>query len=318
MLIYDGFKLFMMEKEVSCAVDTVAYYKLNLTKFLEYLSIFAEKDYKNMEYDFFNRESVIAYIAFLRMRVQYPGNDFIKVEKKLKNTSVNTYVRAIKIFANWSFEEGFLLENFSCKIKTPRDDNEQIIPLYQKDVDKIDCLFSSNCETSMRNLCIFHLMIDCGLRVGEVISLTIPNVMFEKNLINVLGKGSKYRIVPLPPKLKLLLYKYSVYYRSFSHGLEDRFFIQVKNQKPLTDSVIAQMFARIKNNTDINRVYPHLLRHTFATSYIMGGGNLEFLRILLGHYDYTVTRRYLHLASQYSIMHADIYKLDSIYFKSVY
>ena len=58
-----------------------------------------------------------------------------------------------------------------------------------------------------------------------------------------------------------------------------------------------------------------LLRHTFATSYIMGGGNLETLRLLLGHFDYSVTRKYLHLAAQYQITGTDIYRLDPIFFK---
>ncbi|WP_081820350.1 tyrosine-type recombinase/integrase [Robinsoniella sp. KNHs210] len=65
-------------------------------------------------------------------------------------------------------------------------------------------------------------------------------------------------------------------------------------------------------------MHPHLLRHTFATSYIIGGGNLEMLRLLLGHYDYNVTRNYLHLAYQYMILNADIYKLDSVFFKTTY
>lgn len=59
------------------------------------------------------------------------------------------------------------------------------------------------------------------------------------------------------------------------------------------------MLIRIRRNTGLDRVYPHLLRHTFSTSYIMGGGSLESLRILLGHYDYSITRIYLHLANQF-------------------
>lgn len=62
----------------------------------------------------------------------------------------------------------------------------------------------------------------------------------------------------------------------------------------------------------------HLCRHTFATSYIMGGGNLEFLRLLMGHTDYNVTKTYLHLANQYHLMGADVYKLDKVFFKSMY
>lgn len=78
------------------------------------------------------------------------------------------------------------------------------------------------------------------------------------------------------------------------------------------------MIRKLKTKTNIERMTPHLLRHTFATSYIMGGGNMESLRLLLGHYDYTVTWEYLHLANTYTLIGAKIYKLDPIYFKTGY
>ena len=78
------------------------------------------------------------------------------------------------------------------------------------------------------------------------------------------------------------------------------------------------MLIRIRRNTGLDRVYPHLLRHTFSTSYIMGGGSLESLRILLGHYDYSVTRIYLHLANQFFVMDSDIYRLDPVLFRTSY
>lgn len=63
-------------------------------------------------------------------------------------------------------------------------------------------------------------------------------------------------------------------------------------------------------------MHPHMLRHTFATSYIAGGGNLEFLRILLGHSSYNVTQRYLHLAAQCMISDIPMYRLDKCFFKN--
>lgn len=58
------------------------------------------------------------------------------------------------------------------------------------------------------------------------------------------------------------------------------------------------LFARIKKNKGLERVYPHLLRHTFATNFIFNGGNLEVLRLLLGHSTINITQIYIHLAAQ--------------------
>lgn len=161
-------------------------------------------------------------------------------------------------------------------------------------------------------------MLDAGLRLGEVVGLRMSGLMFDKNLISVQGKGDKFRMVLMSPLLKSLLYKYVVYYRDLSNP-DLPVFVQLTASRPaLTDNSIKQLFARVKKRSGVSRVYPHLCRHTFATSYIMGGGNLEFLRLLLGHTDYNVTKNYLHLANQYHLLSADIYKLDKVFFKSMY
>ena len=77
------------------------------------------------------------------------------------------------------------------------------------------------------------------------------------------------------------------------------------------------IFRRLKNITGISRIHPHLLRHTFATAFVLQGGDLESLRLLLGHEDIQTTSIYLHLANKYKILDADIYKLDDIFFKKL-
>lgn len=62
------------------------------------------------------------------------------------------------------------------------------------------------------------------------------------------------------------------------------------------------LFQDLKTKSGITRLYPHLLRHTFATNYIYNGGNLEVLRVLLGHSTISITQIYIHLASQMHII----------------
>ena len=152
-------------------------------------------------------------------------------------------------------------------------------------------------------------MLDMGLRRNEVVSYSRDNLIPEKGIMNVLGKGNKYRIVPVPKRLVDHLMAYHDFgYETFEHYHGGR----------ITEHTINQLFRHLKTSSGVERVYPHLLRHTFATSYMIGGGNLEYLRILMGHTDYNVTRNYLHLASQFQLMGADIYKLDAIFFQKGY
>lgn len=300
MNIYKLFFAFVNEKAAYCSSATVAYYKLNVGRFVDYVG-------NDADVSIITQTDIFNYVTYLR-------------SFELKNSSINTYIRALKVFWHWLLDEGFVPEDLFRKVKYLRDDSENVIPLYEVEVDQIDACYNTKCETGLRNVCIIHCMLDAGLRINEVCILKLSDLHFDKNLIYVLGKGSKYRVVPMCPKLKRLLYRYCIFYRSYLPDAANNDFVFVcpSTMRPITKTVIEQLFRRLKRRVGIDRLHPHLLRHTFATSYIMGGGNLEFLRIMLGHSDYVVTRRYLHLASQYSIMRSDIYKLDRVFFETAY
>lgn len=298
--IYRLYLDFINEKAVYCSDATVAYYKLNVGRFVDYIG--SDTDVMQIQ-----QTDIYQYLTHLR-------------SSSLKNSSINTYIRALKVFWHWLLAEEFISEDLFRKVKYLRDDSENVIPLYATEVDQIDSCYNAKCETGLRNICIIHCMLDAGLRMNEVCILKMSDLHFDKNLIYVLGKGSKYRVVPMCPTLKRLLYRYCIFYRSYLPDAvsNEYVFVCPGTMKPISKTVVEQLFRRLKRRAGIDRLHPHLLRHTFATSYIMGGGNLEFLRIMLGHSDYVVTRRYLHLASQYSIMRSDIYQLDRVFFETAY
>lgn len=77
----------------------------------------------------------------------------------------------------------------------------------------------------------------------------------------------------------------------------DRVFLQ-SNLKPITQVTIKQLFKKLKRKTEIPRLHPHLLRHTFATRYLENGGDIYSLREILGHTSLTMVQKYLHLTQQ--------------------
>ena len=129
-------------------------------------------------------------------------------------------------------------------------------------------------------------MCDSGLRRGEILSLIMKNVDLNHDFLLVTGKGCKQRFDPV---------------------FVDRF------GKPCNDNTIKQVFQKIKKRTGIDRLHPHLLRHTFATNYLCDGGDLETLRLILGHSDLQVTSMYLHLAQNMQLLQSKhISHLDSL------
>ena len=305
MLIIQAFQLFLVDHESYCSYKTMVYYKENIPKFINFLSDRLHKQPDEIDCQEVKRDDTFSYISFLR-------------DSSCKNTTVNTYFRAVKVFLNYCIDEGYCDPDVLRKIKFLKSDQEPVIPLTQWEVDEVDSLFNDKTETGLRNLCIVHLMLDAGFRCGDVVSLCTSNINFNANYITIKGKGDKFRSVLLCPKLKRMLYHYLIKFRAYAPEDDFPVFVQIGTTQPINSNVIKQLFSRIKKNTGLNRIHPHLLRHTFATSYILGGGNMEFLRMMLGHSDYETTKIYLHLAQEAKMLHSDIYKLDPVFFKSVY
>ena len=305
MFICSAFQLFLVDHEAYCSDKTMIYYRENVPKFINFVSCQLDQQPDKLECEVITRDVVVAYIASLR-------------SFDLKNTTINTYFRAVKVFLNYCIDEGYCQPDVLRKVRFLKSDQQPVIPLTEWEVNEIDGLFNSKTESGLRNFCIIHLMLDAGFRCSDVVNLRYHNINFDGNYMTIKGKGDKFRSVLLCPKLKRMLFHYLIKFRGYDPKDDYPVFVQVGTLVPINSNVIKQLFARIKKNSGIDRVHPHLLRHTFATSYILGGGNLEFLRLMLGHSDYETTKIYLHLAQEAKMLHNDIYKLDSIFFKSVY
>ncbi len=305
MVLENAYNLFLVDRESYCSPKSLLYYRDNIPKFSAYLSDQLELAPDQIDMQAVTRDLVLGYLTLLRA-------------SGCKNTTINTYFRATKVFLNYCIDEGYSDPDCLRKIKFLKDDSSPVIPLSNAEVDLLDSLFSNKTESGLRNLCIMHLMLDAGFRSNDVVTLRTSNISFANNYITIKGKGSKYRTIFLCPKLKKLLLHYLIKFRCYDPNEDIFFFAQVGSDKPINDNVIKQLFARIKKSSGIDRVHPHLLRHTFATSFIVGGGNMEYLRLMLGHSDYATTKMYLHLAQEVKMLHSDIYKLDPAFFKAGY
>lgn len=315
MTIKQAYEDFIEFKKSYCDPATVKYYSKNLKFFFDYLQRSTGNAIDSIELSQLDRKVMQHYVSFLRTKQKYEFHPFkVQSAKKgtLKNSTVRIYLRAVRVFLNYITEELDTELVITRKIKLPKDDTSMQIPLFNHEVEKIDNLYSQNTELGLRNLCIVHLMLDAGLRAEEVISLKVKNISFDKGILMVIdSKNHKSRVVPLAWKLRIYIQAYLEFRGA---DPEDYLILKIGSRSEINYNVIKQMFYRIRTRTDIERLHPHLLRHTFAVSYLVGGGNLEFLRDMMGHSDYAVTRRYVQMSNQYRMMDADIYKLDPVFY----
>ena len=260
---------------------TIEYYTLSLGLFLDFVG--ADESVEVLDISIYKD-----YVVYL----QTSGH--------LKSTSINTYVRAVKAFYNWLIDEE-QIGDCSRKLKLIKQKREEIIPLTDDELDKLLSCFDTSDLLELRNKCLCLLMVDSGLRRAETVRLRCCDVDFVHNSLLVTGKGDKERLVPLGSVTADCLRSYDERVSDRRNKRVDTFFLD-RFGAPLDVNAVDLVFSKLKDVTGIHRLRCHLLRHTFATNYLLDGGDLETLRLILGHSSIAITQLYLHIANNQKIL----------------
>lgn len=292
MKIAEAYDSFIKDRQSYCAPDTIRYYRENLANFIKWLQSVLVDDTEQLHPDVLKN-----YVMYLREK------------RKVKNTSIHTYFRAIYAFLQWMMDEEYM-RHFKYKIKLPRENPEIVLPLSRQEAEFILDTISGTSEDAGRDTLIFRLMLDCGLRRSEIINLRCCDVNQEQRLLIINdSKCNKSRIVPVPePVLKLIREQIGNRYPD-----SDEILVLHRRGGPITKDCIKLLFARLKRRTGIQRLHPHMLRHTFGTSYMTYRGNLEYLRIYMGHETLQMTLNYVHLSLQLQLSGYEVYKIDEVF-----
>jgi site-specific recombinase XerD len=140
---------------------------------------------------------------------------------------------------------------------------------------------------------LFLLLYTAGCRKDEVLRLKKGDIYLKKRSILVFGKGSKERVVPMTTNLFAALEAYLPYVKK-----KEYLFVNRKTREPYGD--IRNAVEKIKDKAQIERrLYPHLLRHSFATHLLESGADLESVRKLMGHEDIQTTTIYTHVSTKF-------------------
>lgn len=213
------------------------------------------------------------------------------VGRELSSTTVQTYFRAIRAFFSWCYREELIAENLPEKVRLPKAQRKTIDVLTDSEIRQLYNSFNLRHTLQLRNCCICTLMLDSGLRLNEVVTLTLDRLRIPEGYAIVDGKGGKQRVVPLGYHSRRLLLRYLA--RRPGSIQNSAVFLQ-NNLTPVTDNTLRLLFRRLKKKAGIPRLRAHLLRHTFATRYLENGGDLYTLQQILGHTSLEMVKRYVH------------------------
>ncbi len=150
-----------------------------------------------------------------------------------------------------------------------------------------------------RNKAMLEILYGSGLRISELISLTLRDVDMENDIIRCFGKGSKERIVPINDYEKYFLKEYLEYRNLFLVNGNNDFLFLNNHGKQMTRQGFLKNLHKILREKGIKKnVTPHTLRHSFATHMLEGGADLRSIQMLLGHSDISTTKIYTHITNE--------------------
>jgi site-specific recombinase XerD len=239
------------------------------------------------------------FLAYLRETPHRFNSTCPRAKKPINNTTIQKYYRALSALFNWSISEGILDNSSLIKIKVPRAEKKVIKALDSNGVNHLISSFTNTFE-GIRNKAIILILVDCGLRLGELLNLKLNDVDMNQQLIKVDGKTGE-RVVRYGSKTARVLLRY-VKNRIKVNGSNDSLWLTVKGET-LKDSSVETLFIKLSKKTGI-RVHPHLLRHTFATLWLRNGGDSLMLQRLLGHTTLMMTNRYCQAVGCYDAVEA--------------
>jgi len=208
----------------------------------------------------------------------------------------------IKTFFHFLVLEGLLSDNPTTLLESPKLSRKLPDTLSINEINSlIDALDLSKPE-GMRNKAILEMLYGCGLRVSEVVDLKISNLFLDIELVKILGKGNKERLVPIGSEaakfLQIWLQEVRIHLK-IKPGQEDWVFLNNRGSS-LSRVMVFLIIKGLATKIGLKKtISPHTFRHSFATHLLEGGADLRAVQEMLGHESITTTEIYTHLDRDY-------------------
>ena len=266
-----------LEVERGLSQNTVLAYENDILGFFDY--------FKNIE-----DPNEIKRIHFSEYTVHLAQNGLL-------SSSVTRKIASIKGFFRFLSANKEIKSNPSLSVTSPKIPKKLPKVISYEEIEK---LLKNRLTTKEK--AVFELLYATGLRVSELVNLTVKNVDFKSNLIKTTGKGSKDRIVPMGKKAKEALNNYMkerelILKAKMGSGAEsDYIFLNDKSEQISRQWVYN--FIKKQGETINKTISPHTIRHSFATHLLENGADLRAVQELLGHRSVVTTQLYTHISKK--------------------
>ena len=221
--------------------------------------------------------------------------------KPLNVSTINNYIRNLRVFFNWLERDYLIKKNPMKKIRQIKANRKAKEYISDEDFKKLVSKLDKSYYSEHRDLAMIHLMIDSGMRLGECSSLLVDDLNLAKHQIFLraeITKGRKDRVVFFSPKTEFILRRWLQFKDRYTES--DYLFPVKHNGAHVKVSTFETNFKKYLYRASINtNISPHCLRNNFAKRCLMNGMDIYTLSKLLGHSSVTVTEQaYLDLTEE--------------------
>ena len=203
----------------------------------------------------------------------------------------------VRAFYQYLTIDGYVEQDPSELLESPIQDKHLPDVLSTEEVDMIINAIDLSKWEGQRNRAIIEVLFSCGLRVSELVTLTLSNIYEEDGFVRILGKGNKERLVPISGRAlhELHLWYMDRRQMKIKPGEEDYVFLNRRGAH-LTRTMIFIMIKQYAAMAGIRKtISPHTLRHSFATALLEGGASLRVIQTLLVLKSIGTTEIYTHI-----------------------
>lgn len=266
--------------EKGLAKNSIEAYRRDLTKFETFLNE------NQANFAGANRSDILSYLVSIR-------------KSGISSRSSARNIVAIRMFYRFLVQEDYIKKVPTENLELPRSISRLPETLSLHEVEKLLESPDINKPTGVRNRAMFELLYATGLRVSELVSITVISLNLEAGFVIVMGKGSKERIVPMG---EVAMDRIKTYLESsrvkILKGRDSKYLFITSRGGMMTRQAFWKI---IKKSAMIAGIYknikPHTLRHSFATHLLEGGADLRSVQTMLGHADISTTQIYTHVNS---------------------
>jgi site-specific recombinase XerD len=284
-----------MEKEISgflgyvgaergFTAKTVGAYRHDLGKFSEFAEKELGKEYQVGDID---QYTIKAYMQFLADTGYKRVNSAISRGRKLAT---------IKSFFKYLLSESKVKSNPASQVKMPKVQRKEPSYLTEQEYKRLLRVVKNNATRyfKQRDMAIIIMFLGMGLRLSELVELNIGDINFDDGSVKVMRKGNHERILPANDSVMISLQRYLK--TRGGTKMQEPLFISKRHHRIANASIWYLVKKYLKQaQIEKDKLSPHTLRHTFATTLLKQGENILTIKELLSHRNLRTTERYLHI-----------------------